>query len=393
MTRRISHFLVALFLVVFCANAQNQVAVFSLSRAKMADSQEFWGIAKVTVKAVESYDNAQAALVSVTIENITDNSSNACPLLIFKKGYDQKDLGKLKDELGFKIGCKNPSLLPKDSCDQITKNHFISQSQSVVIIPEVNLKIMNGDSVSFNLPIHTTTEIKYKDKNTKIKELKLGELFVLKITISVDLGPDTEYEDLKIRCDDLCDKSKFCKNPKHQPTINEQQQNFIIQQTELDRAIKEVLNNKYQLPASKINEVPKYYDLDQQLKNALTWVNDTSLWSDCGKHLNPLKRCTGCNRSRSNCKSGCKHDKNCKCGIEERCSCGQLLKNCKTRCNGKHYTLEEVRDEINGLARDIDKSGGKIKDKAQRIQRLRCKAKSIIKTSERDIANRLINDL
>lgn len=391
MTRRITLFLVALFLVVFCANAQNQVAEFSLSRAKMADSQDFWGIAKVTVTAVESHDNAQAALVSVTIENITDNSSNACPLLIFKKGYDQKGLGKLKDELGFKIGCKNPSLLPKDTCDQITKNHCVPQSQSVVIIPEGNLKIMNGDSVSFNLPIHATTEIKYKDKGTKIKELKLGELFVLKIIISVDLGPDTEYEDLKKRCDDLCDKSRFCKNPKHQPT--EQQQNFIIQQTELDRDIKEVLKNKYQLPASKINEVPKYYDLDQQLKNALTWVNDTSQWSDCGKHRIPPKKCTVCNRSRSNCKSGCKHDKNCKCIPEERCSCGKLIKNCKTNCNGKHYTLKEVRDEINKLAREIDKSGGKIKNKAQRIKRLRCMAKSIRNESERETANKLINDL
>jgi len=341
----------------------------------------------IIVEANQNYDG-ESHDIHIQVEN--SNSRNG--LVVFKDNYDEKDKKKLKNNDFYEVYTENnslkantlPCMLPPGN--GLRQNVFINYNETQSLPTRFPLKVKENEPLEVKLPIYTCDV--YTKKN-KVNKLKLTGYSEYSLSITVDLGPDTVYENLAKQYDDYAKKITatqfwFCPyNKQHQQSIQEQ----IDQFSEEGRTIKTEILERSKMFQRNSPQWKQYHALQDSIDSVYRNATDSSNFKLCQKHQ--PKTCSKCNRSYSKCKKNCKHDNKCQCVEPDTCSCGMLLINCQTRYKGKHYRFEPVKEGLNDLAKKIDnrKKNGMAKKAAQsKLNELKKQALSIIKKSERNIA-------
>ncbi len=340
----------------------------------------------IMVEANQNYDG-ESHDIHIQVEN--SNSRNG--LVVFKDNYDEKDKKKLKNNDFYEVYTENnslkantlPCVLPPGN--GLRQNVFINYNETQSLPTRFPLKVKENEPLEVKLPIYTCDV--YTKKN-KVNKLKLTGYSEYSLSITVDLGPDTVYEYLAKRYDDYAKKISaaqfwFCPyNKKHQQSIQEQIDHF----SEEGRTIKTEILERSKMFQRNSSQWKQYHALQDRIDSVYRNATDSSNFKLCSRH----QTCSNCNRSYSDCNKNCKHGKNCECGVPpKKCACGKYWDKCKTRCNGKHYRFEPVKEGLNDLAKKIDnrkKNGMAEKEAQSKLNELKKQARSIIEKSERNIA-------
>ena len=250
----------------------------------------------ITVSATPS-SNRETARVTIGLENTTTNFG----LLLFNMNYNDKQRKKLKNEAFYEIVTDNESLkYGTEYVNNLSRNVFIDTRDATTIPLNGLASVPSLEPKVVTIPIYTCI-IEKRDKNTsEPKKLKLIDLNTFELKITVELGPDEEFEELVQECNDLIaeiDSAVFCTNAKHKPSLESQKKKYADKVKEQKNKVRRFANDH---GVSSRNLSEKYTDLIESLDKA--YDDKVESADDCGKHsviVDPpqtTRRCSKCKR-------------------------------------------------------------------------------------------------
>lgn len=221
--------------------------------------------------------------ITVAIENTRENEA----ILVFHVAYNEDDLKKrFQPKTTFDKqfpGGKQAHVIER--CENLGKDIIILPSDQATL--PLNLQATNNDEpLNVTLPLYLA---KFEMKKGKYKKVELQEKEVYALQIDVEMGPNKEFLALEERCDNLVKdiaKKSFCNNPKHNPSLEDQESDCTQQIKDLVNEIDQAIKSHDLKPSD--NGYAKYAKLKEKLSNI------TFKERDCGKHDICKKK--GCNR-------------------------------------------------------------------------------------------------
>jgi len=296
MTRRFIALFSCLSLLVMAAHADHQAIEINLNVQNGYSDTTALKEADLYITAIPDDSNDQAQ-IKLEIKN----QSEEFGLLLFDRGYTEKDT-KSKDwknqyfEINWDDQLKNNG--PVEATTGLIRPVFFIDLSETRVLP-VQMKIGNGGA-EFNLAIYLCKIEKRNKKNQsqpqKVK-MKFDEIHPIKINL--ELGPDTEFEQLKVECEDFiktinhwsfcpCEGGSGCKMKKHHPNLDGQ----VKELDEKVNAKKDHIRAIARMHGFQVLEEikkTKYQTLIDEIQQAF----DTRV-EDVLKNPEKLKKCTPC---------------------------------------------------------------------------------------------------
>lgn len=310
MTRTLYLLIACMCLAFSPCLAQNQEIEVNLNRDNnWTQTCSLGNMANLIISA-QPNDDQETAYATIEIENMTQNYG----LVLFKSNYNEKELKKLKDDSFYEVKVDNEAFKHGvDFSNSLTRNVFVDHDERSVLPLTGFSNISQHQPVELSLPIFSCSIERKNKKSAEVKKIKLllQRTFIIKITL--DIGPDVQFEALKKESEKLVDeiaKATFCTNDKHKPKLDNQRSKYKSKVDELNKRIRELANER-NIMSNRIADT-KY----QILIDANNKAYDMIQPSDCGKH-----NLIWCNKCRKNVEKGHKCDKiwcgKCKMYVEK----------------------------------------------------------------------------
>ena len=330
MTRRFIALFSCLSLLVMAAHADHQAIEINLNVQNGYSDTTALKEADLYITAIPDDSNDQAQ-IKLEIKN----QSEEFGLLLFDRGYTEKDT-KSKDwknqyfEINWDDQLKNNG--PVEATTSLNQPVFFIDLSETRVLP-VQMIIGNGGT-EFNLAIYLCKIEKRNKKNQsqpqKVK-MKFSEIHPIKINL--ELGPDTEFEQLKEECDAFirtisnwsfcpCEGGSGCKMKKHHPNLNGQMKELEQIVSQKNNHIRDIARN-HGMVVNKEIEKSKYQPLIDDIQQAFN-----AKVEDITNYPEKLKKC-----------KYCKHEPKRKCK-----TCGNPLGNGNNNgtCTGYHCKVCKV---------------------------------------------------
>lgn len=221
------------------------------------DNQKSLELGYVNINVTMGEPNAQGR-VDIMVEVINPNEVSNNMLFLFGRSFDEKQLRALKDPrvvYDWNYPVKKPRYT--DYCEQLGRDVVgLDPNSSNYRIS--HLQLTEDETLEIRLPFYLAI------KKKCFKKAALMEKHVEKLIISVELTPDEDYPAIKKSCDSIAEVIShltFCNNPKHKPSLEEREQPYKNEVSDLRLAI----NLKLQQWPAKSFKYRKYNELKQQL--------------------------------------------------------------------------------------------------------------------------------
>lgn len=245
----------------------------------------------IFIKKYNTEDDEKSKVI-IRIENLNESYV----IILFGHAYSEKQLKKLSPSISFdKYFPGTKGHRDTEPCSDGRGEIYI-RPNTKAMLPEIMVK--NGEVKIFRLPIYIA---KYKKQdfwgtsNGKNKIVMLEkETLELEIEVAAESKIDEDYIRIENNFNSLIEelnKLKFCNNPKHKPSLEEQE---LPYKDRIDSIKSEI---------DKIKEMHNWFDYDKEfkkyhaLKQQLTTIDFTAHEEDCGKHKRPdtSTNCKYCN--------------------------------------------------------------------------------------------------
>lgn len=228
--------------------------------------------------------NGNTAYVQITIDNQTQQHPTPVAFILFKKEYHEKALKSNTPKIVFEKtypGTKG----------NISVNGFQSLKGLIDIIPTGENEVVSTIEVPFTSPKDLTIPLyiatyKLRDLQKKGKDnvsYKIREELTFSFHLAVKgwSEEDPTYVRLKEEVDHYNASLagvNFCPNPKHKPSLAEQQQSYVEKRDSLRAEIEQLMKNEGWMT------VDKPYEAYTKLIEELDKVNLNTLKVDCNNH-------------------------------------------------------------------------------------------------------------
>lgn len=195
--------------------------------------------------------------VDIMVELVNPNEVSNNMLVLFGHSFTEKELRARKTPrivYDWNYPMKKPRYT--DYCEQLG-NDVVRLAPNCPNYRISNLQMTEDETLEIRLPF-------YMAIRKCSKKAALMEKHVEKLIISVELTPDEDYPAMKRSCDSIAEviaHMTFCNNPKHKPSLEEREQPYKNEVSELRLAI----NLKLQQWPAKSFKYRKYNELKQQL--------------------------------------------------------------------------------------------------------------------------------
>ena len=394
MIQRITALFSFLSLLAMAAHADRQAIEINLNVQNGYSDTTALREADLYVTAIPDNSNDQAQ-IKLEIKN----QSEKYGLLLFDKCYTEKDT-KSKDwkkqffEINWDDALKNNG--PVEATTGLIRPVFFIDLSETRVLP-VQMIIGNGGT-EFNLAIYLCKIEKRNKKNQsqpqKVK-MKFSEIHPIKINL--ELGPDTEFEQLQAECEEFiktinnwsfcpCEGGSGCKMKKHHPNLDGQVKELESKVSDMREHIRDIPRS-HGIRVTKEIEKTKYQRLIDEIQQAFdARVEDIKpekleKCPDCRK-----RECNTCHKQLGNGKNGTCTGYHCK-------KCGVLIGKGKTYCkihepvppitweqarqkweaiytkvkNNKNYTCQQAKNEAGAIYDQVkNQPDDGNKDKAMR---------------------------
>ena len=330
MTRRFISLFSFVCLLAMAAHADRQAIEINLNVQNGYSDTTALKEADLYITAIPD-DNNDQAQIKLEIKN----QSEEFGLLLFDRGYTEKDT-KSKDwknqyfEINWDDQLKNNG--PVEATTSLNQPVFFIDLSETRVLP-VQMIIGNGGT-EFNLAIYLCKIEKRNKKNQsqpqKVK-MKFDEIHPIKINL--ELGPDTEFEQLKVECEEFiktinnwsfcpCEGGSGCKMKPHHPNLDGQMKELEQIVSQKIKDIRDIARN-HGMVVNKEIEKTKYQPLIDDIQQAFN-----AKVEDITNHPEKLKKC-----------KYCKHEPKRKCK-----TCGNPLGNGNNNgtCTGYHCKVCKV---------------------------------------------------
>ena len=296
MTRRFIALFSCLSLLVMAAHADHQAIEINLNVQNGYSDTTALKEADLYITAIPD-DNNDQAQIKLEIKN----QSEEFGLLLFDRGYTEKDT-KSKDwknqyfEINWDDQLKNNG--PVEATTGLIRPVFFIDLSETRVLP-VQMIIGNGGT-EFNLAIYLCKIEKRNKKNQsqpqKVK-MKFDEIHPIKINL--ELGPDTEFEQLKVECEEFiktinnwsfcpCEGGSGCKMKPHHPNLDGQMKELEQIVSQKIKDIRDIARN-HGMVVNKEIEKTKYQPLIDDIQQAFN-----AKVEDITNHPEKLKKCKYC---------------------------------------------------------------------------------------------------
>lgn len=303
MTRRFIALFSCLSLLVMAAHADHQAIEINLNVQNGYSDTTALKEADLYITAIPDDSNDQAQ-IKLEIKN----QSEEFGLLLFDRGYTEKDT-KSKDwknqyfEINWDDQLKNNG--PVEATTSLNQPVFFIDLSETRVLP-VQMIIGNGGT-EFNLAIYLCKIEKRNKKNQsqpqKVK-MKFSEIHPIKINL--ELGPDTEFEQLKVECEEFiktinnwsfcpCEGGSGCKMKPHHPNLDGQMKELEQIVSQKIKDIRDIARN-HGMVVNKEIEKTKYQPLIDDIQQAFN-----AKVEDITNHPEKLKKCRPCRKPIPKC--------------------------------------------------------------------------------------------
>lgn len=376
MIRQFLSLLFLLGLTTLTAFADNQEIEINLSEKNgYSDTTALRDAADLYVTAILDNSNEKAQ-IKLEIKNQTEKYG----LLLFDKSYTEKDT-KSKDwkneffEINWENTLKNKG--PVEATTNLTQHVFFIDLSETCTLPIQRIIDENGAEI--NLAIYLC-EIEKRYKQTqqpqKVK-MKFDEIHPIKINL--ELGPDTEFEQLKEDCDafiktinnwSFCPCEGGCKMKKHHPNIEGQIENLKTKMNEKVDDIRKIARSHgilVDVELKKTKYQPLIDDIQQAFKAKVEDIKPEKLKKCIDCKPIPPSTCKTCGKPLGNGKNGTCTGRHCK-------KCGAMIKGKSHKCpsditwkqagqkweaiyqklkNKKNYTCQQAINDAEGIYNQV----------------------------------------
>jgi hypothetical protein len=296
MIRRIIALFSFLSLLAIVAFADNQEIEINLSPSNGYQDTAMLSIGMIYVRATPDSNNDKAR-VSIQVLNRTGDRG----LLLFNRNHTEEketkkgDFKKNHFEIAWPDVLKTTGIRGTNGLQP--DMFFIAQGHTKELplqIPE-----FGNETKTLNLCFYPClVEKKNKDGLPQKARISAEEKFSIKI--NVELGPDTEFEELKARCEAFVkeiNKKTFCPHQKHKPDIQGQVDELEKKRETIIRDIRNFASNRSIMGATisdskygkLITDISQAYSAKMEDFNS----EHPTCIKDCGGHPNP-KKCDWC---------------------------------------------------------------------------------------------------
>lgn len=299
MIQRITALFSFLSLLAMAAHADRQAIEINLNVQNGYSDTTALREADLYVTAIPDNSNDQAQ-IKLEIKN----QSEKYGLLLFDKGYTEKDT-KSKDwkkqffEINWDDALKNNG--PVEATTGLNRPVFFIDLSETCVLP-VQMIIGNGGT-EFNLAIYLCKIEKRNKKNQsqpqKVK-MKYDEIHPIKINL--ELGPDTEFEQLQAECEEFiktinnwsfcpCEGGSGCTMKKHHPNLDGQVkklEDYVKGKNGKIEHIRDIARNHGTQVLEEIKKT-KYQPLIDDIQQAFN-----AKVEDITNHPEKLKKCKDC---------------------------------------------------------------------------------------------------
>ena len=233
----------------------------------------------IFVTKVDSDDDGNAK-VTVEIENLNETYV----IILFGHAYPEKDLKDLQPSITFDKRFNGTKGHRDIETYRGTRNEIFIEPSEKRMLPEIQVK--SGEVQTCRLPFYFA---QYKKKsifgsNNSSNKMLLMQKEILELEIEVEVKPDEDYVRLEGECNTLTEeisKKKFCNHPKHKPSLENQELNYITRIGKIKTEIDEIINRH------NWNDSDRGYQRYNALKQKLDAIDLTAYEGDCGNHKNP----------------------------------------------------------------------------------------------------------
>jgi len=346
MTRRFIALFSFLCLLAMAAHADRQAIEINLNQLNGYCDTTALKEADLYVTAIPDNSNDQAQ-IKLEIKN----QSEGFGLLLFGGGYTEKDT-KSKDwknqyfEINWDDELKNNG--PVEATTGLNQPVFFIDLSETRVLP-VQMIIGNGGT-EFNLAIYLCKIEKRNKKNQsqpqKVK-MKFSEIHPIKINL--ELGPDSEFEQLKVECEEFiktinnwsfcpCEGGSGCKMKKHHPNLDEQVEVLKAKVKEKSEHIRDIARKHGTQVIEEIKKT-KYQPLIDDINQAFN-----AKVEDITNHPEKLKKCKDCKHKECNtCSKPLGNGKKGTCTGYHCKRCRRMISKGETYCQ-KHKPVPLIHD-------------------------------------------------
>ena len=329
MTRRITALLSLLSLLAMAALADNQVIDISLNPENgYCDTTSLDDMGKIYVHASPDPNNDKAS-ISIQVQNLTGDRG----LLLFNRNYSEEKETKKGDfkknyfEILWPDVLKTTGIWGTEGLQPDV--FFIAQGHT----KELPLQIpqFGNETKTLNICFYPCV-VEKKNKDGLPQKARISAEYKFSIKINVELGPDTEFEELKARCEAFIKEinEKTFKNAAPKPlylctAIQGQVDELGKKSDTITREIRDCARNRGIMNADISDS--KYGKLLVDVSHAYSAKLDdfNSEHPTCIKNCGhpEYKRCEWCKKTIGNGKNQCHRKGTCdKCGKPIGCEKG-----------------------------------------------------------------------
>lgn len=196
------------------------------------DNQKSLELGYININVTMGEPDAQGN-VGITVELVNPNEVSNNMLVLFGRSFDEKELRGLRNPrivYDWNYPVKKPRLT--DYCEQLGKD-VVGLSPNAPNYQISRPQMTEDDTLEIRLPIYMAIK-------KCAKKAALMEKHVEKLIISVELTPDEDYPSIKWSCDSIAEviaHTVFCNNPKHKPSLEEREQPYKDEISDLRLAI------------------------------------------------------------------------------------------------------------------------------------------------------------
>ena len=363
MTRRIIALFSFLCLLAMAAHADRQAIEINLNMQNgYSDTTALRDAADLYVTAILDNSNDQAQ-IKLKVKNQTEKYG----LLLFNRNYTEKET-KSKDwkksffEINWEDALRRKG--PVEETTGLTQPVFFIDLSETCILP-IQKTIDNGET-EFNLAIYLC-EINKRNKQSQPQKVKMKYEVIHPIKINLELGPDTEFEQLKEGCDDLiktinnwsfcpCEGGSSCKMKKHHPNLEGQVKELESKVSGMRDHISDIAR-KHGYMVNKEIEKSKYQplivDIQQAFNTKVEYITN---------HPEKLKKCKACTpprlRTCGTCSKPLGNGKNGTCtgnhSLNHCKKCGKVINKGATYCEDcKGVTWKQAKQKWEAIYQDL----------------------------------------
>lgn len=262
-------------------------------------------------------NNNDKARVSIQVKNTTGDGRG---LLLFNSDYTEKETKKLKKDkiISYDIewsDLRKSSGKVKPTSDLQEDAFFIPQGD-VKTLP-LQIPDMGNEEKELRLSFYPC-EVKKKNKEGQITKVRISPEETYLIKISVELGPDIEFEELKSSCEALVskiEKATFCPIETHKHgSIQSQVDALEAEYKAKIYEINQCANNHSGIYGHEIDD-SKYGQLKRDIEQAFSAKMEClrSKSPSCIAHCPPppVKKCDFCGLPKGKGKNRCHGSGSC----------------------------------------------------------------------------------